>query len=87
MCKRVGETVDQLLIHCPVGWELWTMVFFSIREVMLKGIVDLLSSWQGKFDCCQNVEIWSYPPLSHVGEFGGSEVQGRLKGRNIRSLI
>lgn len=24
MCKRNGETIDQLLLHCSVAQELWT---------------------------------------------------------------
>ena len=27
MCKRNGESVDQLLIHCPIAFDLWSMVF------------------------------------------------------------
>ena len=27
MCKRCGELVDKLLLHCPIAYELWSMVF------------------------------------------------------------
>ena len=27
MCKRCGESVDNLLLHCPIAYELWSMVF------------------------------------------------------------
>ena len=27
MCKSNGESVDHLLIHCPIATELWSMVF------------------------------------------------------------
>lgn len=27
MCKGDAGTVDHLLIHCPVAWELWSLVF------------------------------------------------------------
>ena len=27
MCKRCGESVDHLLLHCPVACELWSLVF------------------------------------------------------------
>ena len=27
MCKRNGESVDHLLIHCPLAFDLWSMVF------------------------------------------------------------
>ena len=27
VCKRNGETIDHLLLHCPVSQELWNMLF------------------------------------------------------------
>ena len=27
MCKSNGESVDHLLLHCPIVFELWSMVF------------------------------------------------------------
>ena len=27
MCKRCKELVDHLLLHCPVAWELWSLLF------------------------------------------------------------
>uniref|UniRef100_A0A2N9EMD6 Reverse transcriptase zinc-binding domain-containing protein n=1 Tax=Fagus sylvatica TaxID=28930 RepID=A0A2N9EMD6_FAGSY len=26
MCKRSGESVDHLLLHCPMAWELWAVM-------------------------------------------------------------
>ena len=26
MCKKSGESVDHLLLHCPLAWKLWSMV-------------------------------------------------------------
>ena len=51
MCKRNGESVDHLLIHCPIAFDLWSMVFtlFGIRCVMPKIVVELLACWQEKF--------------------------------------
>ena len=76
MSKRAGVTVDHLLIHCPIAWELWTTVFslFGVSWVMLKGVVDLLASWQGKFGRCQECgHLESNPSLSHVGNFEGAK--------------
>ena len=52
MCKKDGETIDYLLIHCPVVGELWNMVFllFGVQWVMSSGVVELLSSWSSKFN-------------------------------------
>ena len=36
MCKRYGESVDHLLLHCPIAYEMWSMIFclFGIFWVM-----------------------------------------------------
>lgn len=31
MCKRCGESVDYLLHHCPMAYELWAMAFYLFR--------------------------------------------------------
>jgi len=43
MCKRNGESVDHLLIHYPLAFDLWSMVFtlFGIHWVMSKAVVEL----------------------------------------------
>ena len=64
MCKRNGESVDHLLIHCPIAFDLWSMVFtlFGIHWVMLKTVVDLLACWQGKLGRHRNSAIWMIVP-------------------------
>ena len=51
MCKRCGESMDHLLLHCLIAYELWPMVFFlfGIHWVMPYKVIELLASWQGKF--------------------------------------
>ena len=51
MCKRCGELVDHLLLHCSIAYELWSMVFclFGIHWVMPYKVSELLASWQRKF--------------------------------------
>jgi hypothetical protein len=51
MCKADGETVDNLLLHCPVATVHWDSVFslFGVLWVMPKGVSDLLACWQGRF--------------------------------------
>ena len=51
MCKSNGESVDHLSLHCPIVYELWSMVFtlFGIHWAMPKTIVELLACWQGNF--------------------------------------
>ena len=64
MCKRNGESVDHLLIHCPIAFDLWSMVFtlFGIHWVMPKTVVDLLACWQGKLGRHRNSAIWMTVP-------------------------
>ena len=47
MCKRCGEFADHLLLHCPIAYELWTIVFylFGLQWVMPKGVIDLFAVW------------------------------------------
>ena len=51
MCKRCVESVDHLLLHCPIAYKLWSMVFglFGINWVMLERVIELFASWLGKF--------------------------------------
>ena len=43
MCKSSGELVNHLLVHCPVAWELWSMVLviFGKSWVMPHDVVSL----------------------------------------------
>lgn len=51
MCKRCMESVDHLLLHCPIAYELWSMVFglFGINWVMPERVIELFASWLGQF--------------------------------------
>ena len=64
MCKRCGESVDHLLLHCPIAYELWSMVFclFGIHWVMSYKVSELLASWQGKFGRHRNICLLSFVP-------------------------
>jgi hypothetical protein len=47
MCKRNGESISHLLLHCPIARELWNFIFslFGVQWVMPQGILDLLACW------------------------------------------
>ena len=64
MCKRNGENMGHLLLHCPIASELWSLVFcvFGLHWVMPKRVKDLLASWQGSFGLHRNVVIWKMVP-------------------------
>jgi hypothetical protein len=48
MCKRSGESVDHLLLHCSVACELWSLVFCMFWEcwMMPRQVLDLWAGWQ-----------------------------------------
>ena len=64
MCKRCGESVDHLLLHCPVAWELWSMVFclFGIQWVTPHNVLGLFEAWQGKFARHRHIDVWRLVP-------------------------
>ena len=46
MCKRCGESMDHFLLHCPIAWELWHLVFclFGIHWVTPHTVIELFKS-------------------------------------------
>ena len=60
MCHHNEETMDHLLLHCPVAHSLWVYMFqiFGIQRVMpgsVESLVYCWSYWLGKF----NLDIWN----------------------------
>ena len=60
MCCCSVESVDHLLIHCPVAYSLWVHMLqaFGIQRVMSGSVVSLVSCWSnwlGKFAS----DIWN----------------------------
>ena len=49
MCKRSGESIEHLLLHCPVAMDIWIFVFvlFGIFRVMPRTVFEVLECWQG----------------------------------------
>jgi hypothetical protein len=47
MCKRNGESVDHLLLHCDVAYALWSALFtrFGLSWVMPRRVLDLFACW------------------------------------------
>ena len=63
MCCCDGESVDHLLLHCPITHSLWTFMLqaFGIHWVMPGSMASLLSCWHqwlGK----HNSNIWNLVP-------------------------
>ena len=66
MCKKCGETVDHLLLHCPIALELWNVVFclFGLHWVMPMTVIHMFmfSAWQGSFGKHRNISFWKVVP-------------------------
>ena len=77
-CRRSGETVDHLLIHLSMSFELWSFIFriFGVQWVLLEKVLDLLCGWQ----CCgPNSDIWNLSLYVWCGLYGGNEIGVFLK--------
>ena len=66
MCKSVGETVNHLLLHCSIAYELWSMIFtlFGVKWVMPEGVEDHLNSWNRRLGGQKSHMIWSAIPFT-----------------------
>ena len=64
MCKRSRESVNHLLLHCPIAFELWSMIWslFGVIWVMPQSVADLFASWQGPFGRQRNIDLWQVVP-------------------------
>jgi hypothetical protein len=54
MCKKIGKSIDHLLLHCDVAQDLWSAIFtlFDVTWVMLATVLDLLACWRGHLGTC-----------------------------------
>jgi hypothetical protein len=46
MCKKSRESIDYLLFHCDVAWNIWSyfLILFGVEWVMPRRVLNLLSS-------------------------------------------
>ena len=62
MCCCFAESVDHLLIHCPVAYSLWVQMLqaFGIQWVMPGFVESLVSCWSkiGWGNFLQTYGIW-----------------------------
>ena len=65
MCKRAGEAVDHLLLHCDYVCKMWSFVFslFGVSWLMPSRVIDLLVCWKWSFSKRGSSVIWSAVPL------------------------
>ena len=63
MCCCSVESVDHLLIHCPVAYSLWVHMLqaFGIQWVMLGPVESLVSCWRSWLGKSAS-DIWNMVP-------------------------
>ena len=63
MCKRSGESVDHLLLHCDVVREVWNFFLqsFGVSWVFPETVSDLLFGWHNRWGK-QSSRIWNLVP-------------------------
>jgi hypothetical protein len=63
MCKKNGESVDHLLIHCEVATRLWHDMFtlFGVEWVMPQKVLEVFAGWNHVGDLGK--AIWRMVPL------------------------
>uniref|UniRef100_A0A2N9IIB8 Reverse transcriptase zinc-binding domain-containing protein n=1 Tax=Fagus sylvatica TaxID=28930 RepID=A0A2N9IIB8_FAGSY len=91
MCKRGGESVSHLLLHCPVSQELWGLVFalFWVSWVMPQDVEDLLACWAGRFgdlreQSSRNSRKERPFPTASCGISGARGMPELLMGKKLR---
>ena len=75
ICKQSGESVDNLLLHCSLARELWSMVFvlFDVNWVMPCHVFNLWACWQGHLGDQRKGRWWfvGWFLIVSCGVFGG----------------
>jgi len=64
MCKKKGESIDHLLLHCDTARELWSFMFslFGVEWVMPQTVLELLTTWGAFFGHGLAKKVWRLVP-------------------------
>jgi hypothetical protein len=65
MCKRSGESINHLLLHCDEALALWSVFLnlFYVNWVMQGRVIDLLACWKGQRGNKMVMKVWRMAPL------------------------
>lgn len=69
MCKKYGQLVNRLLLHCKVAKTLWNGMFQKIGlawVMLMKIVVDLLVCWNRIHNSPQLIAVWKIAYLRLV---------------------
>jgi hypothetical protein len=60
LCKKSGESIDHLLLHCDIARDLWSyvLILFGVQWVMPRMVLELLNSWGAAIGCGRVKEAW-----------------------------
>jgi hypothetical protein len=63
MCKKDGESVDHLLLHCEVAHALWCNIFsrLGLSWVMPSSVLDLCACWCSS-SRARSAVVWKIVP-------------------------
>jgi hypothetical protein len=64
MCKKTGESVDYLLLHCDVAFALWSSLFnhFKMSWVTPRRVIDMLACWRSS-GRPRSAAVWKIAPI------------------------
>ena len=67
LCRCCGETVDHLLLHCPMSCQIWSFVFklVGVDWVMSGFVLDQLACWRNWFGK-HSLEVWNLVPYIYI---------------------
>ena len=73
-CGKGEESLTRILIHCPLIWDLWAVIFSTLGAVGMRPFLvqDFLNSWVN-FQARKNLRIlWKVvPPCLFLGYLEG----------------
>ena len=66
LCKKDEETIDHLLLHCPVARLLWDLLLaiFGVYWVFPKSVSETLILWCGTYVGKRRKKAWMATPLT-----------------------
>ena len=75
-CRCNGETVDHLMLHCPLAVVLWNFFFwvFDVHWVVSGCVMDMLFGWRNWFGK-HYLEVWNLVPLCLMWTIWGEQNQ------------
>ena len=77
LCGEAEESLEHLLIHCPLLWVLWTSILVALGVVWVIpfSVRDLLLGWKEIRVRRDEKMVWLAAPLVFFGQSGRKEIK------------